>query len=323
MPELIPLVGGTRTYALDPRERLPLPRGDFPEVIDSTMLATFSACPEKFHLAYCLNRASPGKSVHLHAGAAFATGLEAARRAFFEQGLDSSSAIEQGIIALWRAYGLEFEDSTKNGTQMARALVQYCDYWPFHLLPPLDLSGSPAIEFSFALPIPINHPVTGNPLLLAGRFDMIGVSPDGGMFCVDEKTTSASFSSTTSMRNWTRQFDLRGQFLCYNWAARAYGHPTIGTIVRGVSIQKSEIAFAEAITYFAEWEIARWYDQTMRCVERMCDCWRTGTWELSLGSACTQYNGCEFNRVCKTAYPARELESFVEKKWNPLERNEK
>ena len=49
----------------------------FPEAIDNTIRSSFVACPQKFFYSH-INKLSPqGTNVHLHAGAAFASGIEA------------------------------------------------------------------------------------------------------------------------------------------------------------------------------------------------------------------------------------------------------
>ena len=59
----------------------------FPHAVDSTMLATFRSCPQKFFRQYVEHWKPKAESVHLVAGGAFASGIEAARRAFYEKGV--------------------------------------------------------------------------------------------------------------------------------------------------------------------------------------------------------------------------------------------
>ena len=51
--------------------------------------------------------------------------------------------------------------------------------------------GRTGIEFTFGIPIPINHPDSGDPIVLAGRFDLLGYYNDL-LAVVDEKTTAVS-----------------------------------------------------------------------------------------------------------------------------------
>ena len=65
----------------------------FPHVWDSTMIGTLRSCARKLELQYVHHWKPQTESVHLVAGGAFASGLEAARRAFYEQGLSPSESV--------------------------------------------------------------------------------------------------------------------------------------------------------------------------------------------------------------------------------------
>ena len=91
-------------------------RTDFPAVIDSTMRASFVACPHKFFREHIHQIAPQGTNKDLHAGAAFAAGICATRRAFFEDNLDSELAQAKGAEAIVKAWGTEdtFDDYVKS-----------------------------------------------------------------------------------------------------------------------------------------------------------------------------------------------------------------
>jgi hypothetical protein len=75
-------------------------RPPFPSVLDSTIIAAFKACPQKAFLQYVMHWKSVTPNVHLHAGGAYARGLEVARKAFFQDEAPSNIAIAQGIGVL-------------------------------------------------------------------------------------------------------------------------------------------------------------------------------------------------------------------------------
>ena len=301
----------------------------FPAVVDSSMFATFKACPQKFFRSSMEHWKGKGESIHLHAGKAFADGLEAARRAFYEQELDAESAIEAGGAALMESYG-DFqpgEGEAKTLDRMLGALVFYFDVWPLerngnsakpHVMP----SGKLGIEFSFAEPLGYRHPQTGDPIIYCGRADMISDYADG-LYIQDEKTTSQLGAS------WSRKWDLRSQFIGYTWAAKHNNLPVNGVLVRGVSILKTKYDKAEAITNFSLWEVERWYNRVLRDLARMEDMWRRtpregyNAWDYDLDEACTAYGGCQFTQVCKSPEPESWLPMYFERrKWDPLTRTE-
>lgn len=292
----------------------------FPAVWDSSMLAALRSCPQKFALSYLADWKPKQESHHLVAGAAFAKGLEVTRRAFYQDGKPSGESLESGISALLAHYG-DFnppDDSPKTAARMAGALEFYFNKWPLGTDPavPASLGGRLGIEFSFATPLPLNHPVSGEPLMYCGRADMI-CDFAGGRYVEDDKTASQLGAS------WSRQWDLRSQFTAYCWAARSAGIAVQGTLVRGISILKTKYDCAEAVTYRPEWQVDRWLGQTVRDIQRAIQCWKDGYWDWSLDHACTEYGGCSFRQICLQQDPMPFLElNFERRHWNPLTREE-
>lgn len=296
----------------------------FPSVIDSTILGTFRACPEKARLSYVEHWKPGEESVHLIAGGAFAKGIEVARDSFYVQGRPAEEAIADGWGALVQAYGTytppEHIKSAKTWDRVAGALEYYFDQYPLGAdgATPHFFGARHGIEFSFASPLDVRHPETGDPIIYAGRADMVADSL-GGLFLYDEKTTTSLGAS------WIRQWDLRSQFTGYCWGLREYGYKPAGVVVRGIAILKESYATAEAITYRADWEINRWLAQTTRDVRRMVEAWETGLWDYNLDHACQDFGGCAFTRVCKS--PPENADSwlpmyFTRRAWNPLTREE-
>lgn len=293
----------------------------FPHAVDSTMLAAFRSCPQKMFRTYIEHWKPQTESVHLVAGGAFAKGIEVGRKAFYEKGMDQDASVEAGLNALILAYG-DFEcpaDSAKSLERTAGALEYYFEQYPFGAdgLNPITFSdGRRGIEFSFATPLDFRHPVTGDPILYTGRLDLLAEFADG-VYVVDEKTTS-SLGAT-----WSRQWEMRGQFTGYQWAAGEAGIATAGSIIRGVSILKTKYDTQQAITYRTKYEINRWYQQTLRDLKRMVECWRDGWWDYAIDGACAEYGGCSLVSVCKSESPDSWLPMrFEQRVWDPLARRQ-
>lgn len=296
-------------------------RPDFPAVVDNSLLNEFRSCPQKAFKTYFQHWKPTGESVHLHAGKAFASGLESARRAYYEAQQPASVAVAHGLETLLQEYG-DFscpDDSAKSAIRMAQALEYYFDAWPLDsdLAQPLSLpSGRRAIEFSFVEPLEVKHPVTGLPILYSGRADMIA-SYNGGNFVEDDKTASQLGAS------WANQWDLRSQFTGYTWAARQAGIPVDGVLVRGVAILKTSFKHEQCLTFRAKWEVDRWLEQTHRDLQRMIRSWEEGYFDYNLGEACGSYGGCHFRQICKAQNPEEWLGIyFHRKRWDPVRRVE-
>ena len=296
-------------------------RPAFPKILDSTMIASFRSCPRKFAWEYLDHWKPKTPSVHLHAGGAYAKGLETARRAFYVEGKSADEAHALGLGALMKSYG-DFEcpsDSAKSLERMAGAFEFYFTEYPFTFdqAKPITLpSGDRGIEFSFAEPIDATNPETGDPILYVGRMDMI-CDYAQGVFGLDDKTTSALGPS------WSKQWDLRSQFTGYCWGAAKGGIPLQGFLVRGISILKSKYDTQQALTYRPQWMIDRWYEQLLRDVANMKRMWESGVWDYNLDHSCIEYSGCPFRQPCLSINPQPWLEgSFTRRVWNPLTREE-
>lgn len=295
-------------------------RAYFPDIVDSTIIDSFRSCPQKAFREYVQHFKSKGSSIHLHAGAAYASGIEAGRKAFYVDGKTLSESERIGLDVLGEHYG-DFDcpaSCAKTKERMMGALDFYFANYPMDTdqAQPSMINGKRGIEFSFAEPLPIMHPVTGEPLIFSGRADSI-MDFAGGMYLEDDKTASQLGAS------WSKQWEMRGQFSGYCWAARQNSLPIRGVIIRGVSILKTKYETQQALTYRSQYEIDRWYDQTCRDLERMVKAWKEGYWDFNLGEACGSYGGCKFVDACKSDTPDQWIvNEFEQRVWNPLAREE-
>lgn len=293
----------------------------FPRVIDSSMLSSFRKCRQKFFREYIQHWKGRGTNIHLHAGGAFAHALEAGRTAFYVDGCsvpESETRAAEALRAFWGDYIPEF-DTAKTLERMLGALDFYFANYPMDTdsaVPITLASGKRGIEFSFAEPLPINHPISGEPLIFAGRADMI-VDLASACYLEDDKTTSSLGSQ------WAKNWEMRGQFSGYCWAARQIGIPVAGILVRGVSILKTKYETAQVLSYRADFEIDRWLEQTLRDINAMIRCWNEGYWDFDLDDGCASYGGCAFMQPCKSPDPDAWIQaSFEQRVWDPISRRE-
>ena len=290
----------------------------FPEVIDSTIRNDYVSCPAKWWYERVYGLSAIGGSVHLIAGGAFAKGIETVRRLVYQESMDVSSAIVEGVIAAWVEYGnYEPEDkyANKSAERVAYAIAEYFAEYPPHedrIQPYYRADGKPAIEFEFTIPLDVEHPTTGNPLLFGGRADMVGDFMSS-LWIVDEKT------ATRLGPQWLKGFTLRGQFLGYCKAAHEFDLPVNGFVVRGQSFLKDYYGHAEVIETVPKHRIDRWWDQFNRDVRRMVEDFKSNTWNYSFGEACTNYGGCPFSRLCdKENWQDWWQQYFEIDHWNPI-----
>lgn len=300
----------------------------FPDYIDSTMLATFKSCPQKFNYAFLRHLHGEAKSIHLIAGGAFAAGLEAARRFCFtprellSPELQALPPYEHGGMMLaafsafrreWGNFDLAF-DAGKSFINTWYALETYLtDYHPMtdFIQPIIGPDKKPQVEFSFAIPLPINHPVSGSPLLYVGRFDMLGKWEDATCI-VDEKTTTALGDQ------WRRQWNMRGQFLGYCWACQQLGIPVTMAVARGTAILKTKVNFMTVPVIYPQYLIDRWYENTLRTIQELVARWTVYDFPLVFADGCTAYGGCTYELLCSASDPEAWTNNFVVREWNPV-----
>lgn len=303
---------------------VPPRQGEFPTFIDSTMRSTLVGCETDFYWSWMRKFIAAEISVDLLAGGAFAAGLEAARKSFYKDNQSKEDSLYLGLIALTKHWG-DFEAPEKHTKQyhvMLMALEDYFREYPMDtdaIQPYRDSNGKPAIEFTFAIPIPGTiHPVTKNPILYAGRFDLIGVY-NSSIFVVDEKTTGQLGAS------FAKKWDLRGQFIGYVWAAKILGNlPVVGALVRGIGLYKTnpQFRYMQVPVYIDDWMIDRWLIDLKLNINHAISAWESGIYSQNWDASCTAYGGCSKRILCKSKNPEPWVSNFfVRNNWNPLAKN--
>lgn len=296
----------------------------FPHVIDSSLIAAWRSCKRKGMLEYFDHWKFKGRNVHLHAGGAYAKALETGRVAYYVEGRPHEEAVAAAMRAMFEAYG-DFEcppDSPKSLERMLGAVEFYFDFYPMttdKAVPAHLPGGKRGIEFSFAEPIDANHPETGDPLLFVGRLDLLAEFM-GGYYGEDDKTASQLGDS------WPKQWDLRSQFIGYKWGVKkAAGINLTGFLIRGLAILKTKYSTLQAIPYFPDWLVDEWYEQLLVDVEEMKQAWESGRWAPDLSSACVEYGGCSFKKVCMSEPSKRMIwlkNDYERRRWDPVTRTE-
>lgn len=297
---------------------------ELPFYIDATMLSAWKSCDRKFFWAYVMRKVTPSASIHLHAGKAFAKACEETRLKYYGEGWPLMAAIDHGAVSLCRAWAETHDevDVGPTGKSLPNMLYLHEEYFQHYegsgsdLRPVIRNDGKPAVEFSFAIPIPgTKHPVTGDEILYVGRLDMLASRDESpNVWAVDEKTTSALGPT------WGTQWELRGQFIGYTWAARMHGYHCVGAIARGCKITKTgQIGFAEVPIEVRPHLVDRWLGELQTAVHEIIDAWNNDHWKYDFADGCSAYGGCAYQIACGAKSPAKWVEAnFVDNEWNPV-----
>lgn len=301
----------------------------FPAIIDATMRSDFISCPHKFYEAHILGLRGVESNVHLHFGGCFARGLEVLRKNFWSpispHYRNVPRSVAEGakaIIVSWGDFRIpnNVQKPAANKTLEAclDAFLSFIEKYPLESDPiiPLMVGNSPAVEFSFAIPIPgVRHPETGGPVLYAGRFDMLARYGANSIFVNDEKTTTSLGAS------WLARWKLSGQFTGYVWAANEYGYPASGALVRGLSILSADIGHAFVIEQRHGFQVEMFKRQLAADIHRMIKSWNEDYWDYALDKACSEFGGCPYQQLCLSPDPESWRKNFKYNPWDPLGRS--
>lgn len=315
----------------------------FPAVIDSSILSDWKRCKQYAFNSHFRGMGSLYRNEHLHFGGCFAHGLEIARRAHYSEGHSTDDAEAMGYVAMTEMWGdyEPWEGSVKNKRNLDLIYANYfqeypmdtCRYKPWRATP----DSEPAIEFSFVAPIGnLIHPDTDEPLLYAGRLDMLaydsylfGDEPWNAteVYALDEKTTKQMGAS------WGNDFQMRGQFVGYTWGICDAGIPCKGAIVRGVCVYKrNPPKYQELPVFIDATKVDRWHTGMLGTVEDMIYRWdlynrmkepKTDVFSYDFNDGCTAFGGCHLREYCELQDQETYIQSmFKERRWNPLTREE-
>lgn len=301
-----------------------MPKPPFPTLIDSTIRKDIDACGMLANWAHVQHLRPKGRNVHLVFGSCYAKGLEIFRKSFYGEGLEFKECLAKSAKAVILEWGDFVPPESGSGSQKTLdacldALLSYFIEWPpdTDAVKPHMIDGKPSVEWSFALPIPgLLHPETGEPILYAGRFDMLAQYGGGSALFVEDDKTATSLGS-----HWQNQWKLASQMTGYVWAAKEYGFNIQGVIIRGAAILKRNITFAMTIEQRPQWMLDRWLIQLKRDVRKFILMWETNEYDYSIDTACSNYGGCKYLTLCTSEDPKPWIGQYYEEHhWDPLKR---
>lgn len=214
------------------------------------------------------------------------------------------------------------DDHAKSIHRTLLALEKYFElYHPAtdEVQPLEKADGTPTSEFTFAIPLldAARHPITKEPFIYCGRFDLLGRYTHNDLLVVlDEKTTGSLSTS------WSRQWDLRGQFIGYVWACQQLGYNVQDVIVRGIGMYKTGPQFLAVPTNYPKHLIERWYEQLLKTIDHIIWCYTHNEWSYDFADACSSYGGCPYVDLCKHKNAENWFSNYQTRTWSPVQHTE-
>ena len=300
----------------------PTPLYHFPATLHfSTDFDVFQVCQYKWALIRLFHWRRYVKNIHLTAGGEFATAMELTRNAYYKQGLSVEDSIAVGKKWILEEYaGLYFADGyddtkeAKTPERMAYVFEKLWEQYPLHLEPihPFIMeNGELSVEQEMKVPLDRLHPTLGEPLVLVGTLDKIGLQ-NTIVKGVDEKTASQIKEKTQENMDMLRTI---GQFVEYcsmaNRLPEIYGDLQMQHFVIHKIVVKKSYSKTDSIINRFEFNIDFWYQKTwwknmLRQVDTMLKGFEHLQTEGNLdyflrayGSSCNMYNKpCQFTAHC-------------------------
>jgi hypothetical protein len=296
---------------------------------DATSITAFITCPRYYQLSILESWEPQNKSVHLLFGGWYAAALEqyfkniangmdkeqslrkVLRDVMFdtwEYDLDESGEIIPDTGKPWESF-----HNTKTRDTLIRSIVWYFDHFKDDPTETIHLSdGTPAVEYSFALPLDDTY-------VYCGHMDRVSKYGEGN-YIVDQKT-----SGTTITPRFFDQFSPDNQMSGYAWAGKIiFDVPISGVIVDAVQIAVGFSRYERGFVQRNNAVLEEWHANTMQVIAEASRAHESGNYRMNQ-TACGNYGGCQFRKVCTRAPEHRDSVlrgefKRREKRWDPLDR---
>lgn len=287
---------------------------------DSTSITSFATCPRKYYYSMLQGWTSVNKSVHLIFGGHYASALEHFHK-HIAAGVSYEDAVrlvvKEVLINTWDREHMVPEDwmhASKTRDTLVRSIVWYLEHFKNDPMKTVILSdGRAAVEYSFSVNLSEDY-------VYCGHIDrLVTYGQDNDVYVQDQKTSGAQITP-----RYFEGFSPDYQMTGYTWA----GQIIFSTAVKGVIVDAAYIAvgftaFGRQPVTRSERQLEEFRIEVLHIIERAKQCHEEGYYPMNR-TACGNYGGCEFRRVCSAVPGVREnlLQGNFKKRdrWDPLQR---
>lgn len=301
---------------------------------DATSVSNYAKCPRYYKLVNLDGWQPLDKSVHLVFGGLYAKALEEYYMLEAEGSTPDEALREIVRRTLLRTWGYdkiegaaEYEyreeylvpntgepwdslHNTKTRETLIRSIVWYFEeFGEDDNTEVVVIDGKPAVELSFTIPLT-------DDVIYCGHIDRL-VDFGGNVFAMDQKTSGATISKRF-FEGFAPDFQMSG----YTFAGSLlWDAPISGVIIDAAQIAVGFTEFTRGFVHKPPQVIAEWREDVIGIISRAREDTRTGTF-LPNFTACGNYGGCQFRKICSRAPEHREraLSADFEKKarWDPI-----
>lgn len=297
---------------------------------DSTSLSSFVTCPRKYYYSILQGWTSELRSVHLIFGGHYATALEHYHK-HRAGGIGHDDAllqvVREALINTWdhelTESGERIEGSgkpqdwlhnSKTRDTLIRSIVWYLEEFKEDPMKTVILSdGRAAVEYSFSIDLDDTY-------VYCGHIDRLVTYGDGDdIYVLDQKTTGSQITPRF-FDGYSPDYQMTG----YTWAGQIiFQMPVKGVVIDAAYIAVGFTAFGRQPVTRSARQLEEFREEVLHYIGLAKQCHETGYYPMNR-TACGNYGGCEFRKVCSAVPGVRSnlLEGSYKKRdrWDPLAR---
>lgn len=212
-------------------------------------------------------------------------------------------------------------NKNKNRDTLLRTILHYCDTADERVKPYQFPDGTPAVELSFRMPLPLTDP-NGEPYILCGNMD--GMVEFAGEVVPRERKTTKNIPSLYFFDKYAPDVQVD----TYDLAAWVLYSDLLDPKPHGVLVEVTRVTdkmteIQRQIVNVPEERRAEWLQELQWWIKQAEQCAKENFWPKN-NASCNNYGGCPYRRLCRMAPSSRERflpgEDFVKRDglWNPL-----
>ena len=287
---------------------------------DSTSLSAFVTCPRKYYLSMLQGWTSEQKSVHLVFGGHYATALEHFHK-FRAQGASHDDAlrlvVREALENTWDHEANAPQDwmhVSKTRDTLIRSIVWYLENFKDDPMQTVILSnGQAAVEYSFSIDLTDQY-------IYCGHIDRLVTYGENNDIYVQDQKTSGSQITPRFFEGYSPDYQMTG----YTWAGQIiFNMPVKGVVIDAAYIAVGFTAFGRQPITRSEKQLEEFRTEVLHYIGQAKACHQSGYYPMNR-TACGNYGGCEFKRICSAVPGVRSnlLEGSFKKRdrWDPIKR---
>lgn len=287
---------------------------------DSTSITSFTTCPRKYYYSQLQGWTSELRSVHLIFGGHYASALEHfhKHRAAGATHDDALRLVVREVLEnTWdteAAAPQEWFHASKTRDTLVRSIVWYLEQFKNDPMQTVILSdGRAAVEYSFSLDLSDDY-------LYCGHIDRLVTYGDGNDIYVQDQKTSGAQITPRYFEGFSPDYQMTG----YTWAGQIiFNMPVKGVVVDAAYIAVGFTAFGRQAISRSDRQLEEFRVEVLDKIDLAKRAHESGYYPMNR-TACGNYGGCEFRRVCSAVPGIREnlLQGNFKKRdrWDPLQR---